>query len=201
VAVRTQGRILRIPETQAPVDTFWDIGNSDGCGIWFMQQVGLEDRFLKYAEGHGLTLKDYMKMLQDTGYLFGKHFLPHDAGNKPLSDTNKSVIEQLEALGLKNIVRVPRISDLGSGIQLTRAHFPAAWFDQDGCEIGIRRLNNYKKKWDSRQGRFNESTPEKNDGNSEGADAFRQWAQAKDSGLIGRKVDKGLDYGARSDWF
>lgn len=201
VAVRTQGRILRIPETQAPVDTFWDIGNSDGCGIWFMQQVGLEDRFLKYAEGHGLTLKDYMKILQDTGYLFGKHFLPHDAGNKPLSDTNKSVIEQLETLGLKNIVRVPRISDLGAGIQLTRAHFPSAWFDQDGCELGIRRLNNYKKKWDSRQGRFNESTPEKNDGNSEGADAFRQWAQAKDSGLIGRKADKGLDYGARSDWF
>lgn len=200
-AVRTSGRILNIPETPVPVDTFWDIGNSDGCGIWFMQQVGLEDRFIKYMEGHGLTLKDYMKMLQDTGYLFGKHFLPHDAGNKPLSDTNKSVIEQLEALGMKNIERVPRISDINTGIQLTRSHFASAWFDEKGCELGIRRLNNYKKKWDSRQGRFNESAPEKNDGNSEGADAFRQWAQAKDAGLVGRINTKGFAYDEKSDWF
>ena len=200
--LRTKGRILNIPETQVPVDTFWDIGNSDGCAIWFHQTVGMEDRFLSYYEGHGLNLKQYMKVLQDSGYLFGKHYLPHDAGNKPLSDTNKSVIEQLEGLGLKNIIRVPRISDINTGIQITRSHFASAYFDEKGCEVGLRRLNNYKKKWDSRQGRYNESTPEKNDGNSEGADAFRQYAQAKDAGLINNQVSKGpYDANDKPDWF
>lgn len=199
--VRSTGRILRIPELQAPVNTFWDIGNSDGCAIWFHQEVGMEDRFIRYHEDWGKNLKDYMKVLQDTGYLFGTHFLPHDADHERLSEDNKSVKEMLEDLGLRNIIVIPRISDLSAGIQLTRKHFVSAYFEEVGCAQGIKRLNNYKKKWDSRQGRFNETTPEKNDGNSEGADAFRQFAQAKEAGWIGRQIVKGIDYGAKTDWF
>ncbi len=189
-AVRKQGRIVRIPEISAPVNTFWDIGNSDGCAIWFHQQVGLEDRFIRYYEGHNLTLKEYVKALQDTGYVWGRHYLPHDADHKRLSDTNKSVKEMLEDLGMRNIEIVPVISDITTGIQITRSHFPSAYFDEEHCAEGIKRLDGYKKKWDSRQGRWNDSTPEKSDGNSEGADAFRQWAQAKEDGLIGRGAAK-----------
>lgn len=179
---RKKGRILAIPELDEPVNTFWDIGNSDGTAIWLHQQVGMEDRFIGYIEGHGETLKHYVKELQDTGYVWNKHFLPHDAAHKRLSDTNKSTKQMLEDLGLRNTSVVPQITDLLAGIQMTRAAFGSAYFDETACKTGVQRLENYKKRWDSTNGRF--SSEPKKDINTEGADAFRQWAQAKSKGMI-----------------
>jgi hypothetical protein len=182
-AMRKQGRICRIPVVGSPVNTFWDIGNSDGTAIWFHQVVGLEHRFIKYYESHGDDLTHYMKVLQDTGYVFNKHFLPHDADHERLGAQNKSVAQMLDELGLKNIEIVPRIEVLGAGIEITYKHFPSAWIDSVEAAEGIKRLDGYKKKWNSATAMFRDE-PEKNDGNSEGADAFRQWAQALELGLI-----------------
>lgn len=183
-AVRKQGRICNVPIVGVPVNTFWDIGNSDGCAIWFHQQVGFEDRFIGYYEAHYEDLEHYAKYLQGLNYLWNKHFFPHDAEHERLSTAgNKSIAQQMGDLGLKNIVIVPRINDINAGIFLTRKHFVSAYFDAERCAEGIKRLDNYKRKFNAKFGRYiNE--PEKLDGNSEGADAFRQWAQAKESGLI-----------------
>lgn len=181
-AVRKSGRLLRIPLLDAPVNTFWDIGRSDGTAIWFHQQVGMEDRFIKYEEAHGEDLRYYIKLLQDTGFIWNKHFLPHDADHKRLSDRNKSTKEMLEELGLRNIEIIPVISDINTGINLTRAAFPTAYFDEEGCKLGFKHLENYKKRWNERDGRWSDE-PLK-DKTSEGADAFRQWAQAKSLGLV-----------------
>lgn len=182
-AVRKQGRILRIPIVDVPVNTFWDIGNGDGCGIWLHQQVGPEDRFIGYIEAHGEDLRYYVAELQKTGYVWNKHFLPHDAAHKRLGDTNRSTEEMLNDLGLRNTVIVPRITDLSTGIQTTRKHFASAYFEKTQTAKGVQRLDNYRKKWNAAEGRFTE-TPDKGNGASEGADAFRQWAQAKEGGLI-----------------
>lgn len=181
-AARKQGRVLRIPVLDVPVNTFWDIGRSDGTAIWFHQQVGMEDRFIGYYEAHGEDLKHYVRYLQDTGYLWNKHFFPHDADHKRLSDTNKSTKEMMEDLGLRNIEIVPVISDINTGINITRAEFASAYFDEVGCKLGFAHLENYKKRWNERDARWSDE-PRK-DGTSEGADAFRQWAQAKSLKLI-----------------
>lgn len=180
--VRKQGRILQIPRLELPVFTWWDIGNSDGCAVWFEQLVGMEHRFINYYEDHGQTLGHYVSELQRMGYVFAKHYLPHDAGHKRLSDTNKSTKDMLEDLGLQNIEIVPVISNITTGINQTRKHFPSAYFDQEKCAVGLSRLENYKKKWSKAAGKFLEDEPYKLDGNSEGADAFRQWAQTVESG-------------------
>lgn len=179
---RKKGRVLNIPETSVPVNTFWDIGNSDGCAIWLHQQVGLEDRFIGYIEAHGETLKHYVAELQKTGHVWNKHFLPHDAAHKRLSDTNKSTKQMLADLGLQNLVIVPQITDINTGIQITREAFGSAWFDETACKDGLARLANYKKRWNATEGRW--ANEPKHDANSEGADAFRQWAQAKSASLI-----------------
>jgi hypothetical protein len=184
--VREQGRILRIPVVSSPVNTFWDIGNSDGCAIWLHQQVGMEDRFIGYHEAHGESLLHYMKWIQDQGHIWGKHFLPHDAKHARLSERNKSIEQMLNELGLNNTVIVPRISNINTGIQLVRNHMPTCWFDEANCKEGITRLDNYKKKWNAAAGRWSDEPA--HDINSEGADAFRQFAQAKDGGLL--KVNK-----------
>lgn len=186
-AMRKQGRICNVPILSEPVFTFWDIGNSDGCAIWFMQRVGLEDRFIDYLEAHGEDLSYYAIELQRKGYLFAKHFLPHDAEHEKLSVKNESTVDMLKGLGLRNIEVVPKTPDINVGIQQTRKAFGGVWMSAENCKLGIQRLDNYKKKWNKQEGRF--SSQPAHDINSEGADAFRQYGQAKANGLI-----KTLDY-------
>lgn len=205
--MRKQGRILRIPVIGEPINTFWDVGSSDGTAIWFHQQVGLEHRFIGYYEEHGEHLSHYMRYLVHefpellgTALLYGKHFLPHDAFHERLSkDQNKSIAEQLEDMGLRNIEKVPRIDNLGAGIQMVRKHFSSAYIDEVRCEQGIKRLDGYKKKFNTKLGRHIDE-PEKNDGNSEAADAFRQWAQALELGLIGGKRRTSTGHRPPPDW-
>jgi hypothetical protein len=182
--VRKQGRICRIPDTDTPVNVFMDIGNSDGCAMWFHQMVGLEDRFIGYYEGHGEKLGVYVKELKDRGHIYNKIFLPHDAAHKRLSDNNESIQEMLERLMPGQIFEiVPRITDLNTGIQMVRTHIGSAWFDIEKCKDGINSLDIYQKKWNSRDKRWSDE-PNKSNGASEGADGFRQWAQAKNAGNI-----------------
>lgn len=179
---RKQGRILRVPVSGVPVNTFWDIGNSDGCAIWFHQQIGMEDRFIGYYEAHGEDLTHYMRHLQETGWLWNKHFLPHDADHEKLGTKNTTVKRQLEGLGLRNIVIVPVAPSVNAAIQLTRQHMATCYWDETGCKEGLQRLSGYKKRWNATAGRWADEPL--HDANSEGADAFRQWAQAKAAGLI-----------------
>ena len=183
VTMRRRGAITRVPVLEDLVNTFWDIGNSDGTAIWFMQNGRTEDRVIGYYEGHGETLRHYVKELNDRGYSFNKHFLPHDAAHKKLSDTNDSTEEMLEKLGLRNTVIVPVITDLNNGIQMVRKHFASCFFDEGACAEGLKRLEGYKKKWNKTAARFIDE-PDKHNGCSEAADAFRQFAQAKEAGLI-----------------
>jgi hypothetical protein len=182
--VRKQRRICSIPVEDAPVNVFMDIGNSDGCSMWFHQQVGLEDRFIGYYEAHGEKLGVYAKELQNRGFVYNKIFLPHDADHKRLSDSNKSIKEMLEDLlpGIRFEI-VPKITDLNTGIQMTRSAFSSVYFDRENCRDGISALDNYKKRWNRADGRWSDE-PSKSNGASEGADAFRQWAQAKNAGNV-----------------
>ena len=170
-AVREQNRICFIPRLDIPVNTFWDIGNSDGTAIWFHQQVGMEDRFIGYHEDHGKTLADYYKELQRRGYIYNKHFLPHDAFHERLSNDNKSVAQMLADLGLgeidKNIIKVDVIPELNTGILMTRKHFPSAFFDKEDCKLGIARLKNYRKVFIQSEQRWVDR-PNKANGCSEG---------------------------------
>lgn len=183
VLLRKRGAIMDVPELDLPVNTFWDIGNGDGCAIWFHQELRGQDRFIAYYEAHNENLKHYVKALTDTGYLFNKHFLPHDAAHKKLSDTNKSTEELLNDLGLKNTVVVPIITELMTGVHMVRKHLKSSYFDTNGTKLGVARMDGYKKKFSRADNRYTDE-PDKANGCTEGADAFRQFAQAREAGLI-----------------
>ena len=193
--LRKRGGITHVPTLDLPVYTFWDIGRRDGSAIWFMQMLGQEDRFIWYYEGHNEDLRHYAHELQKRGYLYGAHFLPHDADQKKLSDYNRSVKEQLQILlpGQTFFV-VPVVSQLMTGIYAARKHLKTAWFDLDGTKEGIERLTHYKKKWSTAEARYLDETPDKSNGCSEGADAFRQYAQAKELGLLSNLATSGNGY-------
>lgn len=176
-AARKQGRITTVPHQDGiPVNTFWDIGNSDGTAIWLHQRVGLRNHWIKFIEGWGEPYAHYVAELQKTGYVWGTHYLPHDADHVRQGQvTNLSPKAMLENLGLRNIEIVPQVPNVQDGIQATRNAFADCWFDEIGCKEGLIHLQQYRKRWNATAGCW--SSEPLHDIHSEGADAFRQYGQ------------------------
>jgi hypothetical protein len=177
-AARATGRIGRVPMvTGVPVNTFWDIGASDGTAIWFHQKIGAEHRFIAFDEAWGEPYSYFVSRMQARGWVWGRHFLPHDAMHERQQGTTvASPLTMLEALapGWRFEI-VPRVDELQHGIQATRDIFGQCWFDETACAAGLEHLAMYRKQWNDRLGVWSDS-PRK-DIHTEAADAFRQFAQ------------------------
>lgn len=184
---RKDGRIGVVPYLPGvPVNTFWDIGSSDGTGIWLHQKQGLMHRFIGYIEGWGEPYEYYIQKLQAKQYVWGTHYLPHDAGHqRQQAKRVVSPMDMLKELSLGGKWElVPVVDELMTGINQTRTAFAEAWFDAVGCKEGIEHLEGYRKKWNEQLGAWSDQ-PVKNI-HTEGADSFRQWAQIKDK--VGSKA-------------
>ena len=174
--IRKESRIKQISYIpNVPVNTFWDIGQNDETAIWFHQQIQGENRFIRFYEKSGESFNHFVSTMQRYGYVFGKHYLPHDATHKrQLGLVNQSAQEMLEDLGLRDIEIVPRISDIMVGIQKTRDAFSTCLFDEVNTKDGVNHLESYRKEWDDRLGVWRDSP--RHDAHSNAADAFRQFA-------------------------
>ena len=177
-AARKEGRIGMFPHAATvPVNTFWDIGNSDGTAVWFHQRIGAENRFVRFIEGWGEPYSFFIRQMQALGYVWGSHYLPHDGDHKrQQGDKVASPIEELQKfeIGGKWVI-VPRVEDVNHGIQKTREIFGQCTFNEEGCKEGIAHLSQYKKEWNARLGCWSDRP--RHDIHSEAADAIRQFAQ------------------------
>lgn len=178
---RKQKRIGAVPfDPSVPVNTFWDIGSSDGTAIWFHQQVGAQHRFINFEEGWGEPYAHYVSKMdafqRKTGCIWGRHYLPHDGAHERQGEVNNnSPRVMLENLGLRKIEIVERIPEIQHGISATRDFLSSCWIDEVGCKEGIVHLDSYKKKWNNvLQCWMDEPL---HDIHSEAADSFRQAAQ------------------------
>ena len=172
---RAEGRVCWMPVESVPVNTFWDLGRSDSTAIWFHQQIGKEHRFVDYYEHRLVDLDHYAKVLQDKGYLYGTHYLPHDVEVKTLGSNNRSRREILEGMGVNPITTVPRISSVDDGIAMVRDVFKQCWFHEEHCAEGLDALANYQYQYDDSYQTFRK-VPLHNWA-SNGSDAFRMFAQ------------------------
>jgi hypothetical protein len=172
-----QGRIRDVEyDPLFPVHTAWDLGYSDDTAIWFFQVVHGEIRCLDYHSSNGQPVAFYAGIIQsrekERGYVYGTHWLPHDARAKTLS-SNRSVIEQLsDKIPLKSIKIAPNLK-LQDGIQASRLALTRAWFDHK-CNDGIECLRQYQREYDEDKKVFRDKP--RHDWTSHGADAFRYLA-------------------------
>ena len=174
---RKEGRITRVPYMPGvPVDTFWDIGLNDENFIWFHQRVGLRHCWIKTYGNIGEAPAHYVAEMQKTGWVWGRHYLPHDGNARRIqAASTKTYAELLADLGLKNIEIVDRIEAVTTGIQMVRNVFSNCWFDEAGCAAGLSGLQSYRKEWNKRLGVWADHP--RHDAASNPADAFRQFAQ------------------------
>lgn len=168
-----EGRITSVPyESMVPVDTWWDLGMNDTMSIWFTQTVGREIRVIDYfaAEGEGFTY--YKTILNERGYTYGTHYMPHDIEVRELG-TGVSRKETCESLGISPLSVVAKLS-VEDGIEAVRNIFSKCWFDKEKCKEGLYALKNYRKERDEKRDTW-KNHPEHNWA-SHAADAFRYFA-------------------------
>lgn len=163
-------------DPSVPVHTAWDLGIGDATAIWFFQLVGTEIHVIDYVEGSGQGLGYYVNEINSRNYVYGKHYLPHD-GNARELQTGMSRKDFLTKLGLNNI-EVLELASLESGIEKVRQVLPRCWIDENKCEMGIRALKQYHRKFIEKLKKYADH-PE-HDWSSHGTDAFRQLAFAVD---------------------
>jgi len=113
---------------EKPVVTSWDLGVGDSTAIWFAQYVGAEIHVIDYYEASGVGLDHYARILQEKGYIYEQHILPHDVRVRELG-SGKSRLEVLDGLGIRNVEIAPMLM-IDDGIQAVRSLLDRCWFDE-----------------------------------------------------------------------
>lgn len=186
-----EDRITSVPhDPRLLTHTAWDLGVADSTVIWFIQTLGRETRVIDVVKGEGVGLDWYVRELQQRGYLYGRHYLPHDVEVRELG-TGKSRKEVLEGLGVSVSV-CPNIP-IADGIQAARMLLPTCWFDKAKCKDGIEALRMYRRDWDDKRQEFRQHAL--HDWTSHYADAFRYFAVAHQEVASSRRANAGMRKG------
>ncbi len=182
LAATRDNRIGRVPwNGVAPVDTYWDLGHANLTVIWFIVKMGFEWHAIDYLEDSRKKIGHYLAALQARQYLYGTHFLPHDAENDMLGA--ESIHKQVERVYPGRVVIVPRVLDKVQTHNAVKTVFPHCWFDEEKCADGLQGLRHYRFKRD-REGRI--SRDPLHDWASDVADSFGTFALSKNTGRRSR---------------
>lgn len=172
--MESEGRISGVPYDQAsPVHTAWDLGVSDSTVIYYWQMIGKEIRIINRLEGSGQALGYYINEIKSQPYIYGDHFLPHDAKARELQ-TGKSRVEMLENHGIYPTV-LPA-SSVADGINAVRQMLGMTWIDSTKCAKGLDALRQYRREWDDKRKMYKDRP--RHDWSSHDADAIRMLAMA-----------------------
>jgi hypothetical protein len=184
--VRAEGRIRFLPHKQGePVYTFWDLGVGHPTAIGFFQFIQEEVHIIDYHEETGRGLVYHCGVVKGKDYIYGQHYLPHDAKKRsretetPLEDTAR------ELLGQDKVTVVPRVDSKGDSIQAARLAFPHVFFDTKKTTRLVKCLGFYRFEWDDDKKKF-KNIPE-DDWSADGADMFQCFGTAWVTMSIGGK--------------
>lgn len=173
---RENKRICNVAyETRSPVHTAWDIGYGDSTSITFWQEVGGEVRIIDFYENQGEGIAHYVKHIQSKPYVYGTHYLPHDAGSGSIQ-TGRTLQDIAYEQGIKTTI-LERETDIQVGIEAVRNLLSIAYIDENKGRHLIKCLENYHKKYNDKT-QFYSDTP-MHDWTSHCADSVRYMANAR----------------------
>lgn len=184
-----RGKIAYDPSR--PVHTFWDLGHADHTAIWFVQQVGVEYNLINYFQDQLKKIPYYLEHMQSLKYVYGNHYLPHDADNETLA--SRSVAKLIRDTYPKSVKIVPRVPKKVVGIRAARQIFDLCNFDEENTADGWQCLCRYQYDVDD-DGKFS-LNPAHNE-YSHGADAFQTFALSLKSEIAQKKPKERTVYGS-----
>lgn len=173
---REEGRICKVPyDTRSLVHTAWDVGYGDSTSIVFWQDCGGECRIIDFYENQGEGIAHYIKQIKDRPYVYGTHYLPHDAGSGSIQ-TGRTLQDIALEIGLNTTILAREI-DIQVGIEAVRNLINVAFIDDKKCNHLLKCLENYHKKFNEKTNSYSD-TPV-HDWTSHAADCARYMANAR----------------------
>jgi phage terminase large subunit len=195
-AAERSGRVGYFPhDPTLPVYTGWDLGVDDYTAIWFLQVFGgIRVRIIDYYEASGIgadeilaeALPEYsldesiaraalIELDRDRPFKYGRHFLPHDIGNREWGAGAKTRVQTLNELGVPlRLINRGVAQDPEERINATRRLLPICEFHQSKrVMLGVSRLRRYSRKRNEALGTY---LGPLHDENSHGADGFGEFA-------------------------
>lgn len=141
------GQIGNIPHNpKYRVNSAWDIGR-DTTAIILWQVEGTSIKIINYHEDKGKNLEHYINVLEDMrkeyGYIWNKHFFPHDMNNINFDGPMYTRVFKAQQLGLENCIVVKKVL-LDDGIEWTRTQLMNMFIDRNKCKQLIKCLENYR---------------------------------------------------------
>ena len=136
-----------------------NLGVDDSTSIWFFQIVGKEFRFIDYYENSGYGMAHYAGVLKEKPYVYGDHYMPHDAdqrmqGASEIAQSKKEIAEQL---GIKPVVVIARARNIDAillGIRRAAMCLPnagsmkaGAAMDSQPSKDTMRTTTRKKRSW------------------------------------------------------
>ena len=190
---RAEGRVGHFPhDPEQPVHAAGDLGYTDSTAFWFWQERPNGYALIDYEEHSGRALDWWVALLKAKGYRYERVWLPHDARAKSLQ-TGRSTVEQMLSSDLP--VAIGPELRVQHGIDAVRMQMPMWHFHEDTTAEGMKRLSNYRRKWNSATNSY--AIQPLHDESSHGADAARGMAlvqrQTPDKPLDIRPITTGHD--------
>ena len=167
-------------DRSALVHTCWDLGSPVNTCVWFFQVVAGEIRVIDIDMDLDLTPVERVSRMLAKGYLYGSHFLPHDA--RATQKSGRTFLMELKEVGLANVKAVPRTSDVWIGINKLRGILPRFSFRVPECERGLEALCAYHTVRETSTGIARDEPC--HDASSHACDALRVLAEAEASHML-----------------
>jgi phage terminase large subunit len=125
------------------VTVSFDLGRSDMCALWFMQQIGMEHHAIDFYGNTGFGIDHYLEEIQRRKYLIKRIILPHDAQNHHQA-ASKTIERQVRDVYPGEIVKIaPKVS-IVNGINAVRQLFPRIYFAEGPTADGVLGLQHYQ---------------------------------------------------------
>ena len=129
------------------VHTVWDLGKNDFNCIGFYQSDGVSVRKIDYLAGGRKGLLDWIKLVKEKPYIYGKHFAPHDIEVSDYTlNGDQTRREFAKEHGFEFEV-VPNRS-IADGIDAGRRFFNLLYVDKTRCAEWIDAIPQYTKIYD-----------------------------------------------------
>ena len=197
--LRNEHKVVDFPhDPNAPLYTFWDLGQTDLTCIWLAQFSGPNIYLLDYYSSCRQYARKYVEAIEEWQWKYNAkvqlNVLPHDADVQ--GGKGPSWRMELDRAGLKRIACVPKTSDKWIGINAGRRILQMCMIHASNCgkkiapvedqkiPSGLEALECYRIDVSpDNAGRTMKESPV-HDEYSHGADAFRTLAEAMSRGML-----------------
>ena len=112
-----------LPRKRHLLHTAWDLGSPVNTAVWYFQLGPMgEIRVIDCDLDLDIPPVERVARMLGKGYLYGSHFLPHDAMQTQKS--GRTFLNELKEAGLASLRAVPRTDDIWVGVNRLRQMLP-----------------------------------------------------------------------------